>query len=75
VPIDEVVPEATFVVFEFPFARRRTVAGQLKLDTRKRLSRARERLRDVPVGDTRQRFEAPAPDELGVELPVVERLS
>lgn len=75
VPVDEVVSEATFVVFEFPFARRRTVAGQLLLDTRKRLSRARERVRDVPVGDTRSGFEAPVSGDLGVVLPAVERLS
>jgi hypothetical protein len=75
VPVDEVVSEATFVVFEFPYRRRRTVAGQLLLDTRKRFSRARERVRDVPVGDTRLGFETPAPGELGVEVPAVERLS
>jgi hypothetical protein len=50
------------------------VAGQLS-DTRKRFSRTWERVRDVPVGDTRQRFETPEPGCLGVELPVVERLS
>jgi hypothetical protein len=50
------------------------VAGQLS-DTRKRFSRTWERVRDVPVGDTRQRFETPEPGYLGVELPVVERLS
>ncbi len=75
VPVDEVVSEATFVVFEFPYRRRSTVAGQLLLDTRKRFSRARERVRDVPVGDTRQRFETPAPGVLGVEVPTIERLS
>lgn len=75
VPMDEVVSEATFVVFEFPYRRRRTVAGQLLLDTRKRFSRARERVHEVPVGDTRQRFDGPAPGDLGVEVPAVEELS
>lgn len=74
-PLDEVVSEATFAVYEFPWRRRRTVPGQLLLDTRKRFSRARERLRDVPAGDTRFRFEVPARGELGVELGTPELLS
>jgi hypothetical protein len=75
VPVDEVVSEATFVVLEFPFARRRTVPGQLLLDTRKRFKRERERLKETPVGDTRVLGDREAPGFLGVDSSVPDRVS
>jgi hypothetical protein len=77
VPVDEVVSEATSVVLEFPFARRRSVPGQLLLDTRKRFSREseRERLRETPLGDTRVLGDRIAPGDLGVDPSAVEQLS
>jgi hypothetical protein len=77
IPVDEVVSEATFVVLDFPFARRRTVPGQLLLDTRKRFSREgeRQRLRETPSGDTRVLADRVAPGDLGVDASPVERLS
>jgi len=74
VPMDDLVSEATLVVFEFPFQRRRTVAGQLLLDTRKRFSRARARVREIPAGDTRQGSDGDAAEELGAERPAIEQL-
>jgi len=76
VPVDEVVSEATFVVLEFPFARRRTVPGQLLLDTRKRFSREGEReRRETPTGDTRVLGDRAAPGHLGVDSSAVDELS
>jgi len=77
VPVDEVVSEATLVVLDFPFARRRTVPGQLLLDTRKRFSRVgeRERLRETPSGDTRVLDDREAPGDLGVDSSAADRLS
>jgi hypothetical protein len=62
---------------EFPFARRRSVPGQLLLDTRKRFSREseRERLRETPLGDTRVLGDRIAPGDLGVDPSAVEQLS
>jgi hypothetical protein len=77
VPVDEVVSEATFVVLDFPFARRGTVPGQLLLDARKRFSRERERqrLRETPLGDTRVLGDRIAPGDLGADSTAVEQLS
>jgi hypothetical protein len=75
VPIDDVVSELTAVVLEFPLARRRSVAGQLLLDVRKRLVK-REATREAPEGDTRLRLEdLEAPGELGAGARVAEQLS
>jgi hypothetical protein len=77
VPVDEVVSEAASVVLDFPFARRRTVPGQLLLDTRKRFSREgeRQRLRETPVGDTRVLGDREAPDGRGVDASAADQLS
>jgi hypothetical protein len=74
-PIDEVVSEATVVVFEFPTARRRSVPGQLLLDTRFRFFYERQRRRETPLGDTRVLDDREAPGVLGVAAPAVEELS
>lgn len=75
VTVDDVVSEATFVVLEFPFARRRTVPGQLLLDTRKRFKRERERLKETPVGDAHVLGDREAPGHLGMDSSAVEELS
>lgn len=75
VPVDELVSELTAVVLEFPLARRRSVAGQLLLDARKRLVKG-EATREAPEGDTRLRLEdLEAPGELGAGTRAAEQLS
>jgi hypothetical protein len=73
--VDELVSELAVVVLEFPLGRRRSVAGQLLLDARKRLLK-RETSRDIPEGDTRSRLEdLEAPGELGAGDRAPERLA
>lgn len=63
VSLDEAMSEVTVGVLEFPYARRRSVAGGLLLDARNRISRSARRA-PVPVDETSSPYVAGSDGEV-----------